>query len=1332
MKKRICAILLALLVISANSSISAAAPDELSGISTGTQTDAQEDVENVDADIEDEVAATIPEQLEEIRIASADDLIAFAKNCSLDTWSVNKKVILTEDISLLGKDFDGIPTFGGIFDGQDHTITEFNISDGISYVGFFSHLQQTATVSNLSVSGTIIPAGSQIMVGGIVGDNEGTLRNCSFKGVISGNDYVGGIAGRNQLTGLIENCTSYGYIKGVHFVGGAVGHNEGNIDRCTNEAFVNTTNTDTKITIDAMSSLANVISLIKSSQGSSEEASSQVTATDIGGIAGHSIGIVARCINKGDVGYEHVGYNIGGIVGRQSGYVFNCTNNGKILGRKDVGGIAGQAEPYITVDLSSDIAYQLSEAIGKLHDIVGDTLNDAKNQSNIISNRLSVMQQYTAGAIEDVRFIADGTIDFTNDVTAAANETISRVEYVLDESTKNDGLIDQTTSAADNTKKSVKDIKKAIKDLDVEKYMDEGELEDYNNAKDRLDSISSQHDELYDRSYEAYYNEYIATHLNGNEYTSDLRYKTGDSVYQSNSDLTDADADLEKLDQDGGRWGTCLEGTWVHTADDDSSFPDTDTESDRGSADAALRSGAESYASAAASNYAQTHYQSPTGETGRAAYLLDIETATSTMTELTTRHLDEMSDTARSDALSSVSHLESAAGNLSNAGKDLKSIAKNLAGRDDIYMPSLSAEYRAHASSLVNNMAGMNDNFGLLNSEANNATGVLVDDLSAISDQFNTIMMLYTDAIDGVLDMDYTKVFEDVSLEEASICTDATIAGCSNYGRIEGDIDSSGIAGTMAIEYDFDRESDITGISDSRLNTSYITKCVLRSDNNYGEIIGEKNYAGGVCGLQEMGTIIGCGNYAGVQSSSGEYVGGIAAASYSYIVSSFSRGILKGLSYVGGIVGDGTHLRNCFSMVKIEDADSWFGAIAGHVSESGEVRNNFFVSDELAGIDRVSYTKKAEPVPYKKALAGNLFIDEKITETAETDGSEETDNESKALTKVNSVVYSDVPGEFKKLTITFMLEDDDIDGGSEVVGKIKKEYGTSLSESESPGLNHKEGYYESGDISDVDSVTTDMTITATYKRYRTTLSEENASENLIQSELLVDGKFKENDRLIVEKTFNTGDGDDAFENFETIKVTVPDDGEKTHMVRFKSQNEVTEALNFLGQYLGGAYHLKLLKDGNYVDLKPSGTMGKYQVYEIEGNEFTLSVDVSDAKKTGLRMIGIAVVVLIILIAALVFMFIFIRKHRAKGAKVINRVVKKVSDRIESKEQIFYDDSRDNKKADKKAGKKADKKADKKESDTEENEAEEPERGESDTEEAQQDDADTGEKNDDKG
>ena len=119
-----------------------------------------------------------------------------------------------------------------------------------------------------------------------------------------------------------------------------------------------------------------------------------------------------------------------------------------------MGGIVGQAEPYITVDLSTDIAYQLTEAIGKLHDLVSVTLRDTRNQSNVISNRLSIIQDYTGKALNDVKYIANGTIDYANGVSGAATEAFSRVDYVIDEATKKNGALDHTEEAMKDVKKS--------------------------------------------------------------------------------------------------------------------------------------------------------------------------------------------------------------------------------------------------------------------------------------------------------------------------------------------------------------------------------------------------------------------------------------------------------------------------------------------------------------------------------------------------------------------------------------------------------------------------------------------------------------------------------------------------------------------------------------------------------------------------------------------------------------------------------------------------------------------------------------------------------------
>ena len=55
-----------------------------------------------------------------IYISTADELLRFSDECSLDSWSVGKIVEITADISLEGRSFEPIPTFAGILNGNGH------------------------------------------------------------------------------------------------------------------------------------------------------------------------------------------------------------------------------------------------------------------------------------------------------------------------------------------------------------------------------------------------------------------------------------------------------------------------------------------------------------------------------------------------------------------------------------------------------------------------------------------------------------------------------------------------------------------------------------------------------------------------------------------------------------------------------------------------------------------------------------------------------------------------------------------------------------------------------------------------------------------------------------------------------------------------------------------------------------------------------------------------------------------------------------------------------------------------------------------------------------
>ena len=127
-------------------------------------------------------------------------------------------------------------------------------------------------------------------MGGLAGQNAGTIQNCSFSGTVSGTDRIGGIAGSNTVTGVITGCTVDGTVYGNHFVGGLAGQNDGVISYCTNRAAVNTAVSQNDVQLDDLT----LTDLLTTERGAD--------ITDIGGVAGQSAGVLRACINYGAVG----------------------------------------------------------------------------------------------------------------------------------------------------------------------------------------------------------------------------------------------------------------------------------------------------------------------------------------------------------------------------------------------------------------------------------------------------------------------------------------------------------------------------------------------------------------------------------------------------------------------------------------------------------------------------------------------------------------------------------------------------------------------------------------------------------------------------------------------------------------------------------------------------------------------------------------------------------------------------------------------------------------------------------------------------------------------
>ena len=364
-----------------------------------------------------------------IYIHTAKDLCALSDSCAYDAWSRGKTVLLTADISLRGVDFEPIASFSGTFNGGGHTISGLTLTDSLSPAGLFLTLERGAFVHALKVEGQVAPGGTKEAVGGIVGRNYGTLEECSFFGVVKGDSAVGGIVGRNEEGGLIANCTASGSISANRYTGGIAGYNLGTLRACINSASVNTANVDPTLSLDDLSidpasSLTDLVSV-----GAVE---SRNATSDTGGIAGYSSGSLLSCINRGAVGYPHFGYNVGGGAGRSDGFMDFCSNYGMIYGRKDVGGIVGQMEPYLRLSLRDDLIARLRAELDKLNALVSSTLDDVDSTNDHISSRLDSVSAYTNAAVDDADSLAGQTTDFIDKNIGSVNELTDRAKTVTD------------------------------------------------------------------------------------------------------------------------------------------------------------------------------------------------------------------------------------------------------------------------------------------------------------------------------------------------------------------------------------------------------------------------------------------------------------------------------------------------------------------------------------------------------------------------------------------------------------------------------------------------------------------------------------------------------------------------------------------------------------------------------------------------------------------------------------------------------------------------------------------------------------------------------------
>ncbi len=1119
-----------------------------------------------------------------ITINNEQDFLEFAKNCQSDTWSQGKKVVLTKDIDLSGKDFEPAATFGGSFDAKGYTVSGINMTSKGSYIGLFRYIQKGASVENLTVSANVSPDGSKKYVGIIAGENNGTIKNCKVLGNVSAKASVGGICGYITETGSVTGCVSSAFVTGESYTGGICGQNYGTVELCENQGKVNVNDNEEAKTIQDLD--INIENL-----RSSENVD---TNTDTGGICGFSKGKITDCKNFGDVGYKSVGYNTGGICGRQSGYISACENYGKVNGRKDIGGICGQAEPYVMLEYAKDALEQMNDifdnmqAILKDYKLYGDSDMDAS---------LDKINDAMGNITDESRVFSDKLESYGDDVQKSIDDVTTRLHNSLENSKE---VFDTLAESTDNISKSV-DSFKAVSD-ELKNITDDlkNVFDNMENAGDNMSQATAAMQKSVSKLSDACNS--IADGLSSLEYGTKQLQKALNSLKQAlatKKDIKDSFKDLWKSINEVKKSLNLI----------NNSFEDVIKALEELKSQGKLKADAEAVLNnLRALVKCEKQIIQAIGDIGDACLILGEDFDLYSITygfDMMSEGLSYLSDAAKS--LSSVSEdLKRAV----NSAKPINDKAKNAADKfseglgflgdsmnkltksvnlisgivDDatsggkISIPSASDRLGGSFDKILDSTVDIRNECSNLKDILSGNKDKLYDKLDSLTDEMSKLETVLSDAYDEHIKTDEDDVAVDVSDEDYFSDTRGKIANSTNHAQVNGDLNVGGIVGQMAIEYDFDPEDDIKDSGEKSLSFTYKTKCVIRRCKNEGEVISKKNYSGGISGKMDLGSVISCENYGNILSDDGNYVGGISGMSETYIRNSVSKCTVSGTDYIGGIVGFGNDVSNCYALVFAKNYGECAGSIAGNTDDRDKLKSNYFVGDALGGIDNISYEKSAKQTDvdsFVKFVESNFGTDVQFYLTFTADGNE--------------------------------------------IAKVPFTYKEKIAEEKIPKVPEKKGFYGKWSEYNFDEATYDAVIEALY--YKDIDIIESDEKRNGKSVVLICGAFDDNAAVSAVKNKEYADKLKNKKIYDSYRVKVEGVYNEKNIVRYLPQNS-KKGVDIYVEENGSITKVKTKKFGSYLEFETAGN--DFKIYEAK-KSYALVIALCAA---GVLLLAVIVMVII--------------------------------------------------------------------------------------------------------
>jgi hypothetical protein len=256
---------------------------------------------------------------QEINIDFTDVEAAVGSGIGVNVGELNNSVVTGE--------------FRGTYNGRTiENLKIENVTNGVNNIGLFANVGANGTINNVIMENTTVNAAGSNNVGGLVGQNNGTV-GVTMQGTIdiTGNNFVGGVVG-NNIGGSITAIVNNPVVTGNYDVGGVAGASAAAITATiVNDAIVAGNN--------------RVGGLTGLSSGAITDATVSNPTVDgndnVGGLAGSSTAAIAGAtVNDPEVTGNN--NNVGGLAGSSTGAITNATvSNPTVNGNDNVGGLAG-------------------------------------------------------------------------------------------------------------------------------------------------------------------------------------------------------------------------------------------------------------------------------------------------------------------------------------------------------------------------------------------------------------------------------------------------------------------------------------------------------------------------------------------------------------------------------------------------------------------------------------------------------------------------------------------------------------------------------------------------------------------------------------------------------------------------------------------------------------------------------------------------------------------------------------------------------------------------------------------------------------------------------